>query len=184
MTCIVAIEHTDGVIVAADRCVTYGGYNIEIKAQPKIWRSGECIVGASGPVRLGNILRTLDIPIHACGWDVDYWVVRDFIPACIALLAEHQYEKKTDGKADSDGNILFVVRGRVYCIWSDWSWTRNTTGEYVIGSGYQNAAGSLSSTRTFVGNAKERAIYALHAAAEHQSDVAEPFDILTMERPA
>jgi hypothetical protein len=35
--------------------------NIEIKAQPKIWRSGECIVGASGPVRLGNILRTLDI---------------------------------------------------------------------------------------------------------------------------
>lgn len=43
---------------------------------------------------------------------------------------------------------------------------------------------AIEHTDTFVGNAKERAIYALHAAAEHQSGVAEPFDILTMERPA
>lgn len=180
MTCIIALETGTSVTMAADRCTSWGG-TVNVTDIPKVWTAGEALIGSAGKVRMGNLLRVLQPPFHTLGWDTDWWVTADLIPAMIDLAAAHHYDKHDANRSVSESQLLFAVRGRVYAIWSDWSWTRNPTGEYSIGSGSDHAQGALAALRHLQPDPRKRCLTALDISATYTAGGAGPFDILTQE---
>lgn len=174
MTCIVAVETPAGVWMGGDRMASTWSNAIDLD-QPKVFRNGGALIGSCGSVRQLQLLRyALTVPEATLSWDVDRWVALDLTAAMLATAEQWQTSKVKEGVAQSH-NALLAIRGRVYELQSDYSFTRCSTGEYAIGSGYEYAFGSLHSTRGPMTELRVRS--ALEAAAERCPTVRAPFDV-------
>lgn len=178
MTCIVAIEDAGTVYMGSDRAASNWSSIISLEGSKTV-TNGPLLLGFCGSMRMGQLLQhALDVPSHRLTWDVDRWVTVDLMTSLRATFEAHAWHEVNSGVA-SGGHFLMAVGGRCYEIQSDYSFNRNTTGEYAAGSGAEYALGSLHATRGEV--ASLRVMLALEAAAEHSPTVAGPFDIVTQE---
>lgn len=176
MTCIVAIEKDNKVIMGGDRLGSNGHTGAPV-SESKMFIKGHVTIGYCGSFRMGQLLQhALDLPLISESTDLDKWVAVDFMKAIRKAYADNGWDKQKDGEAHG-GSFLLAVMGRCYEIQSDYSYIRNISGEYAIGSGQDYALGSLRSTRGRMTTHK-RILESLETAAEYVVSVSAPFDII------
>lgn len=182
MTCIVALETPDGVWMGGDRMASSSWESIDLD-MPKIFRNGSALIGNCGSVRHHQLWQySVNIPEDRLTWDVDRWVAHDLTWSVRHAFEQHGAKAVKDG-VDRGGNVLFAIRGRVYEIQSDYSFTRARSGEYAVGSGWMVAFGALHATRDWP-DPRARVLAALTAAADCTPFVSGPFDIEFQEATA
>lgn len=145
MTTIVAKETPDGVIFAADTQITTG-YQINEGWLDKVAVNGPIAFGAAGYLRIIQALEYMPLPPtpHATTDSaIDRYVTLELLEAIREACTDE------DKMALENSSILIAVRGRVYNVnGCDLSWTRNTSGDYAIGSGSEYALGALAAGAT------------------------------------
>jgi ATP-dependent protease HslVU (ClpYQ) peptidase subunit len=178
MTCIVAIETADGVWMGGDRLASDAYQGIELD-EAKVFWNGPALIGCCGSIRQAQLMRyVLDVPGASLTWDVNRWVATDLTRAMIEMAEGWRASHVKDGVSRSH-NSLLAVRGRIYELQADYSFTRCARHLYAVGSGQEYALGSLYSTAHLP--PEERVRVALEAAAEFSPTVAGPFDVIRQE---
>lgn len=174
MTCIVAVE-ADGVVYMGSDRKASSSWSAGVVEAPKMFENGPLLVGYTTSFRMGQLLQhALQVPTHTLTWDVDRWVSTDLATAVRECYDAHGWNETKDGRA-VNGNWLMAVSGRCYEMQSDYSFIRDTAGEYAVGSGEDFALGSLHATRGQ--EPRTRVLAALEAAAERCPSVGGPFDL-------
>jgi hypothetical protein len=180
VTCIVALETGRGVWMGADRAAS-DSFTTSSMGVPKIYRNGPALIADCGDFRTGQLLQyALKVPKLPQDADLDRWVAVDLTTAIRSAFRENGWKRRDHG-VDEATNLLFAIRGRCYEIQSDYSFLRNESGEYAIGSGTYHSLGSLHTSRGWA-KPKDRVLAALEAAAEHVVSVAGPFDVVRQPR--
>lgn len=179
MTCIVAVEENGRVVIGGDRMGSNSHTGSSV-SHSKVFNVGEITIGYTSSFRMGQLLQyALEVPEIEDGTDIDKWVSINLMQAIRKAYKDNGWDKEKDGEA-TNGSFLLVAKNRVYEIQTDYSYIRNISGEYAIGSGADYALGSLRSTRGKM-PIEARVIESLESAAEYVLSVAAPFDILTVE---
>lgn len=175
MTCIVAIEDNNKVIMGGDRLGS-NGYTGAPVSESKVFKKGGVMIGYTSSFRMGQLLQhALEIPALPAEINLDKWVAIDFMQAIRKAYKDNGWDKEKDGAAEG-GSFLLAIGNRCYEIQDDYSYIRHISGEYAVGSGKHYALGSLRSTRGRA-TATKRIIESLETAAEYVVSVSAPFDV-------
>lgn len=172
MSVIVGIKKDNKVYLACDSQVTIGPQKAYLHSPNnyKIWKvknSQNCLMAGVGKCRDICVVRLIDdfidelAEIHD---KIDYeYVVRYIVPHMFEVLREMKYIKEDDSSMDS--SYLFAYKDKLFHILSD-GCVFEVTDEIAIGSGEQNALGSLDSSKN-VKDVNKRLIDAVNAACNH-----------------
>lgn len=148
MTTIAGVQGENWAVVGYDSRVTEENEKIYSlpKDNGKMFKNGNYIIGVAGDVRAINILCYIFKPPvispSTYGLRLDKFMTASFIPEMKKCFEENSYSK--DG--DNDSNVMVVINGTIYEIGNDYSWARDESGIYAIGSGASYALGSLLGT--------------------------------------
>jgi ATP-dependent protease HslVU (ClpYQ) peptidase subunit len=176
VTCIVGIEHADGVTIGADSASSNGWIRTS-RTDSKLFRLGEYLIGYTSSWRMGQLLRyQLDVAAPDT-WDLDRWMATRFTDAVRATLKAGGFATAHEG-AEKGGTFLVGVRGRLYSVFDDYQVGHAAECHDAVGSGGALALGSLHTTRSQP-DPMARARAALEAAAYYSTTVAPPFTIET-----
>jgi hypothetical protein len=176
MTAIAGLVDDDGRVWIGGDSAGVAGYSRVVRADTKVFRRGPYLFGFCGSFRVGQLLHyALAAPIPAPSErNLDAFMVRPFVDAvreCLWLggVAEIKDEVETGG------TFLVGIRGRLYCIESDYQVGIPACGYEAIGCGDDLVRGSLYSTGHLT--PRRRIRVALEAAAAFSGGVAPPFVI-------
>ncbi len=179
VTCIVGLEHDGRVIIGGDSAGV-AGYSITVRADTKVFRNGEFIMGFTSSFRMGQLLRYSLVPPAPQTWDVDRFMATDFISAVRDCLREGGYTR-TESGSEAGGVFLAGIRGRLYRIDSDFQIGRSIDLYDAVGCGEEFALGSLHGSAHL--DPQDRVQLALEAAAHHSSAVCPPFHVISAPDP-
>jgi hypothetical protein len=172
VTCIVGIETRVGVLLGADSMggdTTY--WTALTTAEPKVFRSGEYVLGFTTSFRMGDLLRyhlALPPPERR---PLHRHLVTHVVPAIRECLKGGGFATTKEG-AETGGDFLLGVAGQFFHIRGDYSVQRAQHGYDSAGSGAQTALGALAVAR---GAPRTRLRSALAAAERHNMGVRGPF---------
>lgn len=175
MTCIVGIEHEGHVIIGADSAGV-AGHQISARADTKVFRNAEYVMGFTSSFRMGQLLRYSLVPPLPHDWDIDRFMSTDFVNAVRDCLRDGGYARNDSGN-ESGGTFLVGIRGQLYRIDSDFQIGRTLDRYDAAGCGEDFALGSLHTSAGL--DPDERVERALEAAAHHSSGVCPPFHLVT-----
>ena len=175
MTCIVGIEHKDGVLLAADS-MSSNHYSADVASVAKLFRVGQHGFGFTSSWRMGDLLRYhLALPDPPAK-DLHRHLVTVAIPAIRACLKEGGFATVNNG-VETGGSFLIAVRGQLFTIDTDFQVARSSHKYDAVGSGSLAALGALSAT--IGGDPRARATAALVAAEKHTCHVRRPWRFLS-----
>jgi hypothetical protein len=180
MTCIVGIEHENGVIIGGDSAGV-AGWTTTMRADEKVFRVGDYIMGNCGSPRMAQLLRyVLDVrtPHGADLVDMDRFMATVFVDACRKAFKDGGVVTVKDGCETCPGSFLVGICGRLYNIQADFQFSRSQRGHQSVGCGDEIALGSLHTTAQYDIDPEMRVTLALEAAAEISGGVVPPFVIL------
>jgi len=168
--------------MAADSAVTFNG-EIQQRVLPKIFRTGDMLIGAAGLSRLGTVLRnrvTLTCPEPDT--DLDDFMVETFCPHLQTILSDnHLWD---EAERQFDGCLLVAVRDVIFEVHGNLDPCRFAVPFNAIGSGSAYALGSLHTTASRWFEPEYRADQALYAAAQFDNCTRLPSTVVTLEHPA
>ena len=185
MTCIVGIQHETGVYIGGDSA-GIAGWELTVRADPKVFRVGEFLYGIAGSFRMGNLLRYAFVPPPPPKKrkHLDAYMVTAFIDTLRAVVeAGGTREKKNEVESLHNSSFLAAVRGQLFEIDSDFQVGRPASGYAAIGCGSSAALGALHATvavRDALGldlSGSDPLSIALRAAEAHNIGVRGPFII-------
>jgi ATP-dependent protease HslVU (ClpYQ) peptidase subunit len=181
VTCCVGIEHAGGVVMGADSLAGSGDSYTTIRADEKLFRVDDLIIGFAGSWRAGQLLRySFDPPERPENPDdIMRYLCSDFVDsvrACLSAGGMSATRESVEGMDDT--SFLVAVEGKLYVVDSDFQVARSISGYAAIGSGMPWAEGALHATQKSK-NHRARVILALEAAAESCAWVRPPFNILS-----
>lgn len=199
MTTIVGVQGDGFAVIGADALiVSYdeGGLPFQKSTLPsgtaKIAVNGKYVLGAAGDMRAINILHYAFQPPTPTpglkGKKLDAFITVKFIPALRACFDQHGYSspdsKDTkDHIAQQDSTIVVVINSTIYTIDSDYSWTPESTGYYVAGTGGSYALGALQAIsdgkKMSIDKAKTAVVKALNVAAKFDPNSGPPYTTFT-----
>ena len=121
------------------------------KHTSKIVSKSGYLLGAAGDVRAINLLHHVYEPPsarYATTKDkLDQHLVRRVIPTLRQCFDDQGFSPPEKGdrdhKAEHNSTVIVSLKGRVYVIESDYSWTEDSDGVYVIGTGTQFARAAV-----------------------------------------
>lgn len=162
MTTIVAAETKKGVIFACDSQMS-SGYRKERmpKKFSKIVTNGDVTFGFAGSVRVLNILKHAHLPkapVTNKRSVIEKWAITKLIPAMRKALRDEEAAEILDGEVSTHSSLIVSVRGKLFELGSDLSYSTNSARIYSIGSGSSYALGALGCGAT-PGQAVEVAAY-------------------------
>lgn len=173
MTCIVGIQHADGVSIGGDSAGS-NGWHISIRGDQKVFTRGPYVMGFTTSFRMGQLLRyRLDVGAPDT-WDVDRFMATTFMDAVRECLKVGGFATVKDG-AEVGGQFLVGVGRRLYVIDADYQIGLPQDGYAAVGSGYMAALGALHATDGQP--VDDRITAALKAAAHTTVGVQPPFVI-------
>lgn len=183
MTCIVGITDGTTVWLGGDSAgVT--GTALMIRADSKVFASGEYVIAFTTSFRMGQLLRyAFTPPPPAPGTDLHEFMCTTFVDRLRACLKEGGWAAKDDGREEG-GNFLVGVRGRLFEIMSDYQVAERDADFTATGCGEPFALGSLHATAGLGLAPPLRLRTALEAAARFSSAVAGPFTVVSTSGPA
>ncbi|HVS71340.1 MAG TPA: hypothetical protein VHQ47_08815 [Phycisphaerae bacterium] len=172
MTCIVAISNGKDVLMGGDSAgVT--GWDIQIRADPKVFVRGEFVIGFTTSFRMGQLLRFgLNVtPKPESVGDYEYMVTH-FVPAVRQCLKDGGFATR-EKEQEQGGTFLVGYRGHIYSIHDDYQVADVVENYCAVGCGASYALGALyASTEK---NTRKRAEAALNAASRFSAGVRAPF---------
>lgn len=168
MTTIVGIQGDGWAVIGADsRITSFDEHSMIIgqstlpKEQSKIVEKDEYLIGAAGDVRAINILHHIFEPpslrYATTQAKIDQHITKRVIPGLRQTFDEQGFsppdKQERDHQAEQNSTIIIAIKGRIYVIETDYSWTQDHTGIYTIGTGAQYARGAL---HALIGNSTSR----------------------------
>lgn len=171
MTIIAAIRCSNEVLMGADSASTLGpSLEYLVRADPKIIRHGELVIGVTGHYRTTQILefKTNFPPIPAEAGRG--WMVQSFVPAVQQAFYAENWEPGT-----GPGSLLVAFRTSLFrVILQDWGVVEGVSYD-AIGSGGPIALGCLYGSAGTQANPADRLWSSLEAASCHNMAVRPPF---------
>jgi ATP-dependent protease HslVU (ClpYQ) peptidase subunit len=146
MTTIIAVQHEDWCLIAADSQTT--GYDVSADCSPmgKIAKNGKYLVSAAGLVRGMNIIQHAFVPpnpSNVTGDKLDRFMISKFVPALRKAFIASGYDIRGDGDpATHDNNFIVAVNGQLYFIDEAYGLERAGDKLYCTGSGMKLALGA------------------------------------------
>lgn len=181
MTCVVAAI-VDGVAVVGADSQSSGGWTKYTAKTDKIFRvSDEVLFGGSGSWRELQAARyhvRWDRFDFSCGHDIESLIVKFFIPELRTSFRDSGTVKTENGRDESSGAYLLVVRDRIFRIDSDFQVLEIAHPFAAVGSGESVAMGAMFVAHLGDSSAKRVAEVGLMAASEFATGVGGPFRFL------
>ena len=176
MTCIAGLVHQDKVYIGGDSAGV-SGLDLTVRADEKVFASGEFLFGFTSSFRMGQLLRyAFTTPVPREDQDIDHFMVVDFTNAVRQCLKDGGWATKNN-EQEASGTYLVGFRGRLFEIHNDYQVGRPVDGYAAVGCGDNQALGSLFSTGSRL--PEERIRTALAAAERHSAGVRSPFVVLS-----
>ena len=170
MTCIVGIAQAGRVVIGGDAAGVDGGWRLTVRADAKVWTTGEWAFGFTSSFRMGQILRyRLDPPLREDGQTLEAYLATAWV--------DHVRHILTDG-----GTFLVGHAGRLFIVEDDFQVGEAVDGFAAVGSGAQVALGALWATRAWR-DRRKRVLTALEAAERHNAGVRGPFEVVETTAP-
>lgn len=175
MTCIVGLAANGKVYIGGDSAGVDGRLALRQRADKKVFRNGDFIMGFTTSFRMGQLLaHSLTLPRRHPTDDVYAYMVKDFVNAVRDCLKSGGYAETHNG-VESGGTFLVGYAGRLFSIQDDFQVAESIDGYDACGCGDLIALGSMSATE---GKEPEERITAALGAAERLSGgVRAPFHI-------
>ena len=178
MTCIVGLIDRDNVYIGGDSAGTTSRFDIDTRADKKVFRNGDFIFGFTSSFRMGQLLQyNFCPPKHDKDIPVERYMVSVFIEAVRACLKEGGYATINNNE-EFGGTFLVGYEKRLFCVNDDFQVAEFTCGYTAIGCGYALALGSMYSTSTMP--PEERIRQALSASEKFNATVRGPFHIIKL----
>lgn len=147
MTTLIAFQHDDFCLIAADTQTT--GYDLASDCEPmgKIAKNGKYLVSAAGLVRGMNLIQHAFNPPNAPRTSkpeaLDKFMISTLIPSLRKCFMQSGYDIKSDGDpASHDNDFIIAVNGTLYFIDGVYGVERTKTKVYATGSGMKLALGA------------------------------------------
>lgn len=175
MTCIVGIVEGDRVWMGGDSA-GLAGYSLTVRADQKVFRNGEFLLGFCGSFRMGQLLRySFQPPKQPRRSDVYRYMVTTFVDGVRDTLKKGGFARKKEDVEEIDGSFLVGYRGRLFVVDEDYQIAEALDGFVAVGCGQEIAQGALYVTQTM--DARKRVRRALDAAERYSAGVRRPFAI-------
>ena len=181
MTCVVAIRHNGFIYLGGDSQGT-SGHSSASRIDPKVFRNGTSLIGYTTSFRMGQLLEHgLKLPEPKPDQTIMNFMCIDFIDAVRNVLSDGGFEKK-ENEVRTGGNFIVAYGGEIFEVDSDYQVWRPIKPYLAIGSGADIAIGALCAMENLKElSGKARVHTALSAAAEFNSTVSAPFQIISNE---
>lgn len=167
MTTLIALQHPEWCLIAADSQITGNSIAMDYSAMGKIAKNGQYVVAAAGFVRGINLIQHSFVPPIPPKKNLDKFMVNRFIPELRKTFIESGYEIKSDGDPVShDSEIIVAVNGIIYLIDDVYGLERNNNKLYCAGSGQDFALGAAFALGADKVNDYEEAIDILYRAVK------------------
>lgn len=147
MTTLIAFQHEDFCLIAADTQTT--GYDLSADCSPmgKIAKNGNYLVSAAGLVRGMNLIQHAFTPPSAPRTSkpksLDKFIISTFVPSLRKCFMQSGYDIKTDGStASHENDFIVAVNGTLYFIDEVYGVERTKDKLYVSGTGMKLALGA------------------------------------------
>jgi ATP-dependent protease HslVU (ClpYQ) peptidase subunit len=147
MTTIIAIQHEDWCLIAADSQTT--GYELagDCSSMGKIALNGDYLVSAAGLVRGMNLIQHALLPPKAPKVKdlnkLDKFIVNQFVPKLRQTFIKSGYDMKDDGDiAQHDNDFIIAVNGIIYFLDESYAIERMNDKLYATGTGMKLALGA------------------------------------------
>jgi ATP-dependent protease HslVU (ClpYQ) peptidase subunit len=152
MTCICAMVDGDEVVIGGDSAGV-SNWDLETRADSKVFVNGAYIIGYTSSPRMGQLLRyrmqpRLGFPLLA-GFDPLEWMATGFIDDVRKTLSEGGWEKKEHERAEG-GVFLVGFQGRIFAVDSDYQVRESRDLFNAVGSGSSYALGVMEVTNANV----------------------------------
>lgn len=146
------------------------------RADAKVFKNGEFLIGICGSFRGGNVLRynLKPPPINS---SLDRYMNTDFVEAVRDTFTEQGTMAKYDNEDYSSVSFLVGVRTKLYIVEGDYQVGIPRDVFTTIGSGMYYALGYLEATAKQ--EPRQRVRGALQTAAKYAGGVCPPFKILS-----
>jgi ATP-dependent protease HslVU (ClpYQ) peptidase subunit len=173
MTCIVGLVDGGKVYIGGDSAGV-GGYSLTLRADRKVFRNGDFIMGFTSSFRMGQLLaHAFTPPKRHPDTDVYKFMVTDFINAVRDCLKSGGYAEKHN-EAESGGTFLVGYAGRLFKVESDYQVGEPVENFDACGCGEDIALGALFASQAGA-KPQERLKTALKAAERFSAGVRGPF---------
>jgi hypothetical protein len=175
MTCIAGLIDGGKVFMGSDSAGV-AGYDLTLRADPKVFTNGSFLIGYTSSFRMGQLLRfKFKPPYHKPETGIDEYMMTDFIDAVRQCFKDNGYAEVKNNQ-ETAGTFLVGYKGRLFTIDSDYQVGESLNKFDAVGCGGVFALGSLAST---TGDPKERMQKALETAERFSAGVRGPFVILS-----
>lgn len=176
MTCIVGLVEKGEVHIGGDSAGV-AGYDLAVRADRKVFRNGDFVMGFTTSFRMGQLLAcAFTPPKRHLDQDVYKFMVTDFVDAVRDCFKRGGFAER-EREAESGGTFLVGYAGRLFEIGSDYQVGENTEPYSACGCGGQVAMGALHATKGMGMSPDQRIIAALRAAETFSAGVRGPFHV-------
>lgn len=176
MTCIVGLMDNGKVYMGGDSAGV-SGLDLTIRADEKVFRNGDFLMGFTSSFRMGQLLRyKFKPPVQPDDMDDYEYMVTLFVDEIRQCLKEGGYARNNNGE-ESGGTFLVGYKGQLYIIDSDFQVGKPLDNFAACGCGDLIALGSLYSTQDL--KPELRVQMALEASERFSAGVRAPFKIMS-----
>lgn len=177
MTCVAGLVSNGIVYIGADSA-GLSGLHLKIRADKKVFKNHEFIMGFTTSFRMGQILQySYTPPARGKKIEITKYMATTFIDSVRNILKSGGFAKK-EAEVESGGIFLVGYQGHLFEIDSDYQIAESIDGFTSVGCGADIALGSLFST--IDQPPESRILMALQAAEHFSAGVRGPFTILNI----
>ena len=141
MTCIAGLAEGGTVWMAGDSA-GISGWDLTVRADPKVFVNGPYVIGYAGSFRGGQLLNYAFSPPVPDDGDLHGFMCTAFTDALRACLKDGGYAS-TDQDQEEGGTFLAGVHGRLFRIDTDYGVGESADGFLAVGCGSEAARGAL-----------------------------------------
>lgn len=172
MTCIVGLVENGKVYVGGDSAGV-AGYSLTVRADRKVFRNGDFVMGFRSSFRMGQLLaQSFTPPRRHHDVDVYKFMVTEFVNSVRDCLKTGGYASKKE-EVESGGTFLVGYAGRLFKIEDDYQVGEPVDGFDACGCGDQIALGALFASPSLKPQARLQ--LSLDAAERFSAGVRGPF---------
>lgn len=178
MTCIIGLAQGGNVYIGADSAAaSSSGWGVGATKIPKVFRSGDFVMGYTTSFRMGQILQySLVLPNHdESEKSVACFMLTDFIDAVRACLKTKGFSIIKDNE-EAAGNFLVGYRGRLFGVGDDFGIVESSRDFDACGCAEDFALGAMKALEGLL--PRERIMKSLEIASHFSGGVVAPFHIL------
>lgn len=180
MSCIIGLVDKKKVYIGCDSFGSTVNCQVQ-RIDQKIFRvmgKSDAIIGFAGSFRMGQILQYSKGLLDVNAQCTHKYMVTKFIPRVIEIFDKSGFIKRDEEGSVTGDAFLLAYRTKLFQIDNDFQVAESLCGYDAIGSGYEYALGSLSSTENLSISPVQRVYLALKAASKFGVGIGAPFHVL------